>query len=207
MEGNNMQMENSECNCSSKTKKILNEYCKLKEEKDLIELLEKEEKIKSYPINIAKGGLKKFVEEENTELKRIIKNEFNYRGVYIVVVEYNDGEKIIKKIIKIGSAGGIKKMNNSWKMTKQKIGGRINHNTGGLFSKIREKIKSLENKNENIEKLIIENTEKLIIYAIKIEEEDIKKGCELTPRALEAILIDLYIKITGELPLLHNEDG
>jgi len=176
-------------------KKILNEYCELKEEKDLIELLED---IKFDSVDIPKDGLKKIVKKGRTAIEGFIEDKFNYKGVYIAVVKYNDGKK---EIIKIGSAGGIRKRNGSWEKTNQTIGERIT-NTNGLFlggrGKIRKEIKAMS-KNKNIERLII--------YAIKIEEEDIEKGCQLTPRALEAILIALYIKITGILPLLHKQDG
>jgi len=189
-----MPMENTECECLSKVKKILNEYCKLEKEENLIELLEE---ISSARICISKDELEEFIEKRKTELKESIKNKFNYKGVYIAVAKYNNGED---EIIKIGSAGQIEKENNNdnWEMTEQTIGERIT-NTGGLFfdnkGKIRKEIKEL-----------LENIEKLIIYAIKIDKEDIEKGCELTPRALEAILIALYIKITWRLPLLHEED-
>jgi len=189
-----MQIENTECECLSKTKKILNKYCKLKEEEDLIWLLEQISSARICRICISKDKLGEFIEKGKTALKGII-DRFNYRGVYIAVAKYNNGEG---KIIKIGSAGKIRKNNGSLEMTNQPIRRRIT-NAGGLFSdKNREEIKKLLEK---------ENIEKLIIYAIKIEEEDIKKRCELTPRALEAILISLYIKIEKELPHLHKDDS
>jgi len=180
----------AECRCLSKVKKILDEYCncKLKKEEDLIKLLEK---ICSNKVIISKDELEEYINKKGTRKKTKLKEKidvFSYNGVYIAVAERNSG----KEIIKIGSAGQIEKDNsNNLRMTEQKISGRIT-NIDGLFEKIEKMSK---------------NIEKLIIYAIKIEEEDIKKGCELTPRALEAILIALYIKITEKLPLLHEKDG
>jgi len=203
MRVNSMPMENTECECLSKVKKILDKYCTLEKDEDLIRLLEgEEEKIYSGKVIISKDELEEYINKiergmgGNTKLEEKI-DKFNYRGVYIAVAKYNNGGG---KIIKIGSAGQIEKENNNdnLNMTKQRISGRIT-NTGGLFldnyRKIRKEIKEMS-----------ENIERLIIYTIKIDKEDIEKGCELTPRALEAFLIALYIKITGELPLLHKED-